>query len=182
MNQFENTSPTPESNSTEESAEKQKKLRQVITAKGSIYEYLPDGRTQRFQTIEGIKHDPQDALVFVPDYEWVKKNASPGMLNILGETPAQYNQTLLEYAQGKGKKCYIIDQRGMKLDTNALIAEAEGAIFLAFGDGEKIDFSIPVSRKPKLGYYTFDTRIFEDEEGRKRERHLGNRVIEIIEE
>ena len=46
-------------------------LRSVITSKGSRYDYLPDGRTQRFKTVTGELNDPQDLLVFIPSFDFV---------------------------------------------------------------------------------------------------------------
>ena len=54
-------------------------------------------------------------------------------------------------------------------------------VFLAFADGENAGFFIPVTGTPRLGYYIFDTRKFQKEQGWYRESHFGNRVVEIRE-
>ncbi len=156
----------------------------VETAKGSVYRYLPDGTTQRFKKVEGKEYDPQAALVYVPDYAWVKKNASPDMLEKLGENELVYEQVLLEYVQNpykEGKKVYIVDKEGNKLETNQKIVEVEGPVYLAFLTGDTIDFYIPVAHKPKIGYNTFDTKKYYDQETKQwmREQHLGNKVVKI---
>jgi len=153
-----------------------------------VYRYLPDGHTQRYKKAENKHYEPQDALVFVPDWSWVSKNAPDNMLMKLGENETQYSQTILEYAQMKGNKIYIVDEMGNKLETNQAIKESDRTIFLWFGHteiaGEKDklvqDFVIPVSLKAQKGWYTFDTREYKTEEGTKREVHIGNKVKEIV--
>ena len=160
-----------------------KEIESVVTAKGSVYRYLPDGTTQRYKTVEKKEYNPQTAIVFVPDYETIKKIA-PSSFNIdfvLGDNEAQYEQSLLEKVQGKGSRNYIVNAQGVKLETKEAIEKETGPIFLTIGSDEKVDFFLPVSTKPKVGYYTFDTRKYQDlQDGQwKRERHLGNKVTEI---
>lgn len=155
----------------------------IITARGSVYRYLPDGTTQRYKTAEQREYDPQTAIVFVPDYETIKKSA-PSSFNtdaILGKNETQYEQSLLEKVQSKGSRNYIVNAKGSKLDTKEAIEQETGPIFLTFGSDGKVDFFLPVSIKPKVGYYTFDTHKYKDaQDGQwKRERHLGNKVTKI---
>jgi hypothetical protein len=155
----------------------------VITAKGSVYRYLPDGTTQRYKTAEQKDYEPQTAIVFVPDYETIKKSA-PSSFNVyavLGENETQFEQSILEKVQGNGSRSYIVNAQGTKLNTNEAIEQETGPIFLRFGSDNKVDFFLPVSPKPKVGYYPFDTRKYHDPQDRqwKRERHLGNKVTEI---
>jgi len=119
----------------------------------------------------------------------VLKNASDNILRKLGENKAQYNQTILEYAQVKGNKIYIVDKEGNKLETNQAIKETKGSVFLWFGhkditnekDGLIPDFTIPVSSEPKKDYQTFDTRKYKTKEGTTmREVHIGNKIKDII--
>ncbi len=151
----------------------------VETAKGFIYRYLPDGRTQRFETAENKTHEPQNALVFVPPYDRAQKNAPGTMRDALGENELIYEEILLSYVQGKEKKCHIINKKGDKLETNTEIFRAQGQIFLTFGDKEKVDFYIPVSRTPILGWYAYDTRKYRTGDGHLRESHLGHKVVKI---
>ena len=155
----------------------------IITARGSVYRYLPDGTTQRYKTAEQKEYEPQTAIVFVPDYETIKKSAPPSFNvdAVLGENETQCEQSLLEKVQGKGSRNYIVNAKGAKLDTKEAIEQETGPIFLTFGSENKVDFFLPVSTKPKVGYYTFDTRKYYDPQvGEwKRERHLGNKVTEI---
>lgn len=156
----------------------------VITERGSTYKYLPDGRTQRFKKVNGEYEEPQSALVYVPDFDWISKHAPQHLRDLLGadDNEAIYDQNLLEYVQGSGKKCHIKTKDGRILETNSQIQEEQGPIFLTFGDKDKVDFAIPVSIKPIIGFHAYDTRKYKDESTGQtmRERHLGHRVIEII--
>jgi hypothetical protein len=163
--------------------QKDQKIDSIKTSRGSNYFYLPDGTTKRYKTAEQKEYEPQSAIVFVPDYQTIKKSA-PSSFNvnlILGENETQYIQTLLERVQHKGSRNYIVNIDGKKIESNEAIQQEEGQIFLTFGTKDKIDFYLPVSKVPKIGYYTFDTKKYYDaKEGVwKRERHLGNSVLEI---
>jgi hypothetical protein len=160
-------------------------IEMVETGKGSTYRYLPDGTTQRFKKVEGREYEAQQALVYVPPFEWVEKNASTDMLAKIGKEDYIYEQNLLEYVQNPrkdGRKVYIVDATGKRIETNEEIKNAQGQVYLAFLKDGKTDFFIPVSHKPVAGYYTFDTREYDDEKTGEhmRERHLGNQVVKIV--
>ncbi len=184
MNSFDSRPSTSPSEvvHTSESKEAERKPTAVVTAQGSIYRYLPDGRTQRYKKAEEKEYPPMDLLVFVPDFAWVKKNAPPAILERF-ESNTQYEQDLLQGVQTKGSKSYIIDASGHKLETNQEVREAvkNGPIFFTFGKEGGVFTSIPVSPHPREGFYAYDsTRYPDDAEGNHlRERHLGNKVIEI---
>ena len=156
---------------------------EVFTERGSVYRYLPDGRTQRFQTATGKLHEAQDTLTFIPPYDSIKEQALrlyPSVFRGV-ESTAQYEQLLLEYAQLENRTIRVMDQGSIELATNAEIEAAERA-FLAFIDRDNSGngFTLPVSKEPKLGYLTFDTKKYKGEDGKTyRERHIGNRVIDI---
>lgn len=153
----------------------------VETSRGSTYRYLPDGTTRRFKLAEGREYEPQQALVYVPDYAWVRSHGRPEVLQKLGESEVQYEQILLIYIHERGRAAYIVDQKGNKVETNEKIAAGEGPVYLALTTSEKPDFFIPVSHKPQIGFSTFDTRTYFDEQRQKmmRETHLGNKVVKI---
>ncbi len=154
----------------------------IRTAKGSEYRYLEDGRTQRYKKVEDKLYDPQSILVFVPDYKWVLENAPAELLKQLGENEIQYTESLLDYIRNGEKDCYLLDDQGNKIETTADFKKVEGNVYLALGQKDKIDLTIPVSLFPRIGYNTYDTRKYKDEVSgqMKRERHLGNKVIDII--
>ncbi len=156
----------------------------VETSRGSRYEYLPNNRTQRFKKVEGKKYEPQDAIVFVPDYQTVQKIAPKDVIEsgVFGENEAQYEQELQSYVQGSGgkRRVFLVNQKGRVLTTNEQIAN-EKIVFLALQDKtrNRIDLIIPVSKEPKLGYYPFDTRTYREGERDLTERHIGNKVVKI---
>lgn len=157
-------------------------IESIETAKGSIYRFLPDGTTQRFKSVEGRAYEPQQAMVFVPDYHTLKKASPEGMNfeSIFGESPAQYSQILLDIIQAHGSKAYILDASGRVLETNAEIASAEGQVTLYLEKPNEKPMMFPVAKKPKVGFMTFDTRKYQNESGETmRERHLGNPVVKI---
>lgn len=155
---------------------------EVITEKGSVYKYLPDGRTQRYKKVEDKNHESQDALVYIPNFEWMKKNASKENLEkIVGEynSSSGFEQELLHYVHDSGKVVQISGISGEPLNTNHEIAAYKNQIFLNFGENGKTHFSIPVSRKPKVGFNTFDTRTYKKDGNIWTEKHIGNKVATI---
>lgn len=152
----------------------------IETAKGSIYKYLADQRTQRFKTAENRLYDAEDALVFIPTYEWVQRNAPPHIRDSFGKSERYYVNLILEYAQLHNRRI-IIHSNGKRLYTNKEISETKDQIFLAFLVGERLDFQIPVSKVPRLGWKTFDTTKFQDDGGEwKTSCHVGNAVTKIV--
>lgn len=154
----------------------------VETEKGSVYTYNEDGTTQRFKKVESKFYNPKTALVFIPDYNTLKRtNPSSNFEQVYGETASDFNQIILEYIHHHGKTTHIINAEGVKLDTNKQIANEKGPVYLAFSSKDKVDFYFPVSHEPKLGYNTFDTRKFFDYEKNSwmRENHIGNKVVKI---
>lgn len=153
----------------------------IETAKGSKYKYLPDGRTQRFKKTEGKNYEPQDILLFIPDWETIQKIAPKDLIKrgIFGENDVQYDQELLNYLH-KGR-ISIVNKEGDVLKTKRKINDEKGTIFLAFQEKGKdiADFVIPVSRMPQLGYYAFDRRNYKKDDEDMTERHIGHQVIKI---
>lgn len=168
-------------------SEKKEKLKptRIVTGMGSVYEYLPDGRTQRFQKATGEMHEPQDTLVFIPPWKLIESQAKtiyPKIFNSSGiDNQVQYNQFLLEYAQLKGHTIRVVDEKGKELRSNQDI-EKSGKVFITLIDKNNPQdiFYIPVSKEPKIGYLTFDTRKYKNEKGETdRKKHIGNKVTEI---
>lgn len=157
-------------------------IEEVETAKGSRYKYLDDGTTQRFKKVENKNHEPQSALVYIPDFDYIKKYFPKELLIKIAQSRGEYVQNLLEYVQGVDKKCYLINKEGKKLETNQEIIKEKDGVFLTFGDTEKVDFYLPVSLIPKIGFYTYDTRKYKDKKTGEymRQSHMGNQVVKIF--
>lgn len=158
-----------------------KDIKFIETAKGSIYRYRSDGRTERFKKVEGKVYEPQDALVFIPDYDTFVKIAPKQLLEKypLAENPVLYEEILLSYLHEKDKTVRIIDQQGKELKTNREIEQAKGQVFIAFCTKQpefKADFHIPVSKTPRLNFETFDTSYQNGEH----QYHIGNKVVKIV--
>jgi hypothetical protein len=153
----------------------------IETSHGSIYKYLPDGRTQRFKTATGILNEPADAMVFIPHYKWIEENAPEHALNRLGSNEQEYSRLLISYIIIPGKKVHIVGagKENKVLEKNREISDYVGQIGLAFGDAYNTDFCLPVARLPKIGFLTYDTTLFQKNNGWIRSKHIGHEVIKI---
>lgn len=153
------------------------------TEKGSIYTYKADGTTVRYKETEKRESKPKDAIVFIPDYESLKRLAPPGLRfeEIFGKNEFQYLGILSGHIHTEGSRNYVVNGKGMPLETNAAIDQEPGQIFLLFQQGDTTKFDVPVSKIPKLKYYPYDTRkYFDNKKGVWiRERHMGHKVVEI---
>lgn len=174
-------------------SEDEKDINYIITERGSKYTFLEDGRTQRFKEATGKLNEPQDILVFIPTYSDLRR-LSPQDFDfetILGRDEGAFLDLIVGYIHGHGKSTAIIDGNGRRLDSYQALQDrtfqyTDGPVFLAFirkiEERVLTDFSIPVARKPKLGYSTYDTRGYVDSTTGeyKREKHTGHKVIEIV--
>ena len=156
---------------------------QFTTAMGSIYTYLPDGRTKRFKTATNESMEAQDICVFIPPFEKIAKDAKRLMPDIFEkiQTQSQFEQLLLGHIHYKGYTVLVVDGDRNEINSHDEFKKAQN-VFLAFIDTKnpKNSFTLPVSKDPVVGYNTFDTRFFNDASGvPKREVHIGNKVIEI---
>jgi len=168
-----------------ESQEKVPKPKSVTTARGSVYTYLEDGKTQRFKKAEESLKEPQDLLVFIPPWETIADKALELYPYIFEgvDNSVQFEQVILEYAQDQTGKKTIRPAINSEEVYSLVDRDPSEQVFLNFIDKEnkRVDFILPTSREPKIGYSTFDARMFYDEEtgNRMRERHIGNEVISI---
>ncbi len=158
------------------------KPKSLTTSKGSIYTYLPDGRTQRYKTKAKELCEPQDVIVFIPSWEEIKEGAQKNYPEIFGgiENTLQYEQLILEFAQTHGFTIHIVDGEGRLLLKNEDIENVERAFahFIDKGNNRN-NFFLPVRTVPKVGDYTYDSRYYKDGESNMHEQHIGNRVEEI---
>lgn len=166
-----------------ESLEK-RKPKTITTSKGSIYTFLPDGRTQRYKTAEGKMEAPQDLLVFIPPWENITQKAKELYPEIFSsiDNAIQFEQLLLEYMV-KGSPKTIRPAMDGNETYSLESTPPEATVFLNFinKDTKRVDFALPTSREPKIGYSTFDARRFLDSADNivKRERHIGNKIVSI---
>lgn len=91
--------------------EAEKKPTSVVTARGSQYTYLEDGRTQRWKAATDEKYEPQDILVFIPPWEQIAEKAKELYPEIFKEieTQAQFEYILLVYIHSKESAVRPID-------------------------------------------------------------------------
>lgn len=161
----------------------QLKPKQIITAKGSVYSYLPDGRTQRFKKATGENFEPMDVMVFVPPWEIIKDKIPHRYTEFFSGVmdEFEYDQLLLSYVHLEGKKVVIVDKNGDQIKTQKE-ADLSERLFLGFIDkiNNKLDFYIPVVKDPRVGFNTFDASYKMEENGLERRwYHLGNKVVDI---
>ncbi|MBA3733555.1 hypothetical protein H0W91_04270 [Patescibacteria group bacterium] len=158
---------------------------EFVTDKGSIYKYLPDGRTQRFKKATNEKLDIQDICVFIPPWDEISIEAKKRFPKILGGVEdyndIMFQQILLDYQNLDGFTIRVMDSKTNEITTSSQLAEA-GEVYMYLIDKNNPDrtFYLPVSKEPKVGYNTFDTRKYIDDKGiTTRERHIGNKVVNI---
>ena len=111
-----------------------KKVKSFKTARGSEYTYLPDGRTQRFKAATDSKKEPQDAIVFIPDYQTLYDGKPDDWTNetfysYYGENEAQYKQILLEGIHYPENRVYIIDTFKKRVYTNEQVHNSKRVFF-----------------------------------------------------
>lgn len=130
------------------------------TSQGSIYNVLPNGKTQRFKTATGELNEPNDLIVFV------KFNN------------AQQEQDFLA-AQNRldDHKLYVVDDEGNIYNTNEQVAGKD--VKLVIVKNGKIIQTVETSLAPIIGYNTFDQRRYEENGEGYRSTHLGNKVTKI---
>ena len=161
----------------------QKRPASILTAKGSTYTYLPDGRTQRFKQATQEMNEPQDLLVFIPPWDLIAEKARKMYPDLLGgiENDLIFQDVLLEFAQLEGKTIRIIDEDGKELTTNEAVQKTKQA-YMACVDKVTPEegFTIPVGKRPVVGWNTLDTRRYKSPDGSgRRERHIGNSIVAV---
>ena len=146
----------------------------VITEKGSVYRYLPNGMTQRFKTAEGRLSPPKDILVYVPDFESLLRMES---IDRPGNTEDEYYASLLDHVHDRSKWIRVANRDGRSFRTNHEIVADGGPIWIAFGEGESLSFCLPAFHLPKEGYLAYDVKYEADNTCR---RHLGHKVTQVV--
>lgn len=134
------------------------------TSQGSIYKYLPDGRTQRYKTAEGKGYDPQDLTSFVKfkDLEQEQRFLSG-----------------VQEGYRNGTKVYLIDKNGKIYNRNEEAAGKDVKLALVnYKTGEVIE-TAKTTLTPEKGYKVFDQRRYKEGSQEFREKHLGNEITKI---
>lgn len=134
------------------------------TGKGSVYTYLPDGRVERFKTVEGKKYPAQDLIVFVKFKD------------------SEQEQNFLEGVQDRersGTKVYVIDKQGNKYSKNSDIKGKEVFLALVETKTNKVIDTVATKQEPTIGYNTYDESRYVENGEPMRSMHIGNKVTEI---
>ncbi|MES2409384.1 MAG: hypothetical protein V4509_03730 [Patescibacteria group bacterium] len=158
-------------------------IAEVETSQGSVYRYLPDGRTQRHKKIEDKDFEPQSLMIYIPDFDFIR--AKPEWVSLVErfkDDAVLYEQTLLKTTHGEGQ-IVIMDLGATPpkiLQTNKEIREGKRvSLVCTFKDGTPT-LKIPISHKPLAGFMTYDERTFTGDDGQSlRENHIGNKVTRI---
>lgn len=134
------------------------------TGKGSVYTYLPDGKIQRFKTVENKQYEPQDLIVFVKF-----KNFGQEQNFLAG----------VQDRKRSGTKVYVIDKQGNTYSKNADIKDKDVALALVDTKTNKVIDIVETKKEPTIGYSTYDERRYVENGEPMRSMHIGNKVTEI---
>jgi hypothetical protein len=160
-----------------------KRPKSVTTSKGSVYTYLPDGRTQRYKTVEQDLKEPQNILVYIPDLsslknwqhfqklpEWFREYPNKQVMEILAA----------DYVQNENKSVFLKDVSGKIIKDNVEAASKETLLCFIDKESGQIEFALPVVTEPVIGFTTFDARFYQNDKGENKYKcHIGNDVINI---
>ncbi|MGH7157240.1 MAG: hypothetical protein ACREGG_03985 [Candidatus Saccharimonadales bacterium] len=158
----------PSAQEYEHSEEIERKVAGFRTAKGSIYTYGPEGKTTRFKTAAGEQQERQDITVFSP------------------LTIEEEQDYLLAYRSEDrdGKtKVYVVERQpddSARIVRDVTEVKDPDRVYLTIVKDGQIVKNNKAFLQPVVGYSVFDTRHFQENGQPMTERHLGNKVTEII--
>jgi len=155
-------------------------IKYFVTKQGSTYRYLPDGRSQRFKNVTDTLKKPMDLIVFLPPHDWIQNNSPKHLQGKFGENEREFERLLLQTIwEEKGMEERICNEKGNVMLTNQDLYRTDSHIFFFFVKDEKANLMFPVSKIPRIGFYSYDFRVerFGDQLGS--ERHIGNKVVHI---
>ena len=138
------------------------------TGQGSIYTYDTEGKTTRFKTATGEKHERQDITVFV--------NLS------LDEEQDYLNAYRGEGDPNQKAKVYVVERQeddSPKILRDVSQVSNPDRVYLAIVKDNKMTQLKKASLRPVKGWNSFDTRQFKKDGETNTERHLGNKVVDI---
>lgn len=170
---------SPLSESEKNTNEKEPKPVSFETERGSVYSYDEQGKVTRFKKATGETLEKSDVVAFIPHWGWIEQYAPKEFLDKL-QNELILKQEMLRYihTDNKDLKIYLVDEKGNKIDSQE---DLEKAIqpFLYFGTVDKEDFSIPVSKVPKIDYTPYDSLKYEENGQPVRYRHIGHKITKI---
>jgi hypothetical protein len=137
------------------------------TARGSIYTYDSEGKTTRYKTETGVLKERQDITVFVD------------------LSPDEEEEFLNAYLNNRETKSqvYIVERQAddsAKILRDVSQVTNPDRVYLVIVQNNKIIKDKKASLRPVIGWSPFDTRQFQRNGETFTERHLGNKVVEII--
>jgi hypothetical protein len=146
------------------------------TEAGSRYIYLEDGRAERYK-YTGERRPPHDVTIFIPDSETLANSFSRESLDRMGLTHKleDYDLNLIEWVYSGEYGFFVTDQRGSTIENPEGLARSNGDLILLFQKRGIVDFHIPISRIPRIGWSVFQTTS--NDEGTR--NHLGHKVTKI---
>lgn len=155
------------------------------TSRGSVYKFLEDGRVSRFKTKTKEQQETQDMIVFIPNFDLLKTLIGPESLENIGHSDEEFSETVLGYVNGGSfdHHAYIINEENKIIRTTEDLENAKrlGMVLGVSDEGKlKEEFVFPVSRRPRIGFSTFDMSFYKNDKGEERvRRHMGNKISEI---
>lgn len=140
------------------------------TAKGSVYTYDEEGKTTRFKTATGEQNEQQDITVF-SDLSPEDEDAYLRAYQMPEDTPERQ------------AKIYVVERQPD--DTGQIIRDISDVtspdnIYLSIIKKGQIVKSNKAQLQPFVGGNVFDTRQYEENGHPMTERHIGNKVMEIM--
>ncbi len=163
-------------------------IRTVKTEDGSEYKYLTDGRIQRYDPVEDAYYPPVDILVYIPDYEWIKKNV-PKVLRdrYTFDDDDDYSKNILNHLNNIQDLILVVDQDGEEVRERAEMENAE-KLFLKLVERDEYNkvinkLYIPVAKSPVVKFRTFGKswHIEEEIDLVSTEAHISDEVAEVFE-
>lgn len=155
------------------------------TSRGSVYKFLEDGRVSRFKTKTNEQQETQEMIVFIPNFDLLKTLIGPEALENIGRNDEEFLETVLGYVNGGSfdHHAYIINEENKIVRSKEDLESAKRlGVVLGVSDEGKLkgEFAFPVSRRPRIGFSTFDMSFYKNDKGEERvRRHMGNKISEI---
>ncbi len=164
-----------------------KNIKGFKTERESVYTHLPDGRVQRFKTIEGKVDEPSDSIVFIPNYNLIceKYSQRPEVIGYVNQNMGSNEKEFLNFLSSaiyrhgfEVDNVHISDENYNILRNNEQINNS-GGLYLAFIKKQGDNLFLPVNKNPVIGNYPLERSHYNSSKGEMKDIHLGNKVIDI---